>query len=104
MKTKIVGILVIMLLMATALPAVGTMNKIEEKTNSVLLGGVEWSKTYGGDESDRFVFVDQADDGGYFAGGSTEESNTQHPWLIKTDSDGNEEWSWEIIEVSNCRW
>ena len=101
MKTKIVGILVIMLLIATALPAVGTMNKIEEKTNSVLLGGVEWSKTYGGDESDRFVFVDQAEDGGYFAGGSTEESNTQHPWVIKTDSDGNEDWSWEITEVSN---
>jgi len=77
------------------------MNKIEEKTNSVLLGGVEWSKTYGGDESDRVVFFDQAGDDGYFSGGSTEESNTQLPWLIKTDSDGNEEWSWEIIEVSN---
>ena len=33
MKTKIVGILVCTLLIATALPAVGTMNKIDDKLN-----------------------------------------------------------------------
>ena len=95
MKGKILGIGICMLLTATALvSAVETLNKVEEKIEPLTTQSVEWSKTYGGDEADRFVFVDQADDDGYFAGGGTQEAGNIHPWLIKTDADGNEEWSW----------
>ncbi len=111
MKKNIISMLVCMLLIATALPVTGMIytrsesltseNSIDVDPTVTSTTDVEWSKTYGGDESDRFVFVDQADDDGYFAGGSTEASNCPHPWLIKTDGNGNEEWSWEITEVSN---
>jgi hypothetical protein len=102
MKTKIVGILVCTLLIATAVPVVGTSNEVEDKLLSPLQSSdVEWSKTYGGDEFDRFIYVQETDDGGYFAGGSTEELDHIHPWVIKTDADGNEDWSWGITELSN---
>lgn len=95
MKRKIVGIFVMMLLIAaTVIPVVGTMNEIKDIEMSSIDGPtVEWSKTFGGEEFDNFNTVRPTDDGGYIACGLTEESDEYFVWLVKVDSDGNEEWS-----------
>jgi hypothetical protein len=96
MKNKIVGILVTTLLIATALHAVGAMNEVKDicnENNCSMQPTVEWEKTFGGDEFDMIYSVEQTNDGGYIACGTTEESGMNYVWLLKLDSDGNEEWS-----------
>jgi hypothetical protein len=102
MKTKILGILVMTLLIGTAvLPVVGTMN---EKDNgnifSTSSSEVEWSKTYDGEEGDKFWNVKETDDGGYIASGTTSISYNKCPWVLKVDSEGNEMWDWTITEFT----
>jgi len=92
MKTKILGIFVCMLLIATALPAVGTINKEDKKTTPQRLTDVEWEYTYGGDEFDWLYCIQPTSDG-YIAVGVTEESGVNYAWLLKVDADGNEQWS-----------
>ena len=57
-------------------------------------GNKEWGKTFGGTISDGAYSVQQTSDGGYILAGYTwsygDASNDF--WLVKTDSDGNEEW------------
>jgi len=93
MKTKIIGILVCTLLIATALPAVGTINKDDMNTTPQRLVDVEWEYTYGGDEFDWFYDIQPTRDGGYIAAGLSEEDNLYYAWLLKVDADGEEEWS-----------
>ena len=95
MKKKIVGILVTTLLIATAvLPVVGTMNEnMDITTSNIQQPTVEWEKTYGGDGFDHFHTARQTDDGGYIACGLTEETDEYFAWLLKLDSNGDEEWS-----------
>ena len=58
------------------------------------LGHEEWSRTYGGTASERFYCVRQTSDGGYIAVGSTYTyADWEEVWLVKTDAQGNEEWS-----------
>jgi hypothetical protein len=99
MKTKIIGILVITLLIATAIPAVGTLNKINTKENSSSQNlGVEWSQTFGGSDYDTFYDVYCTNDGGYIMSGKHEENDLYYPYIVKVDSMGNEEWNWSIKE------
>jgi len=95
MKKKIVGIFVCTLLIATAIPAVGTINNSNQEKNPVdkpLNGG--WYKTYGGSEYDFCGSGRQTSDGGYIFCGETRSYGAEglDGWLVKTDGDGNETW------------
>jgi hypothetical protein len=63
-------------------------------------GNIIWSKSYGGNGTDRANDLIQTSDGGYLIGGYTVSSSEEVPaplgesdfWILKTDSEGNEEW------------
>lgn len=93
MKRKLVGICVCMLVIATAVPAVGTLKTIHENNLQPQRRGVEWNLTYDRGEFDEFRHVTQTmPDKGYICCGLTEETNNYYVLLVKLDTDGNEEW------------
>jgi len=117
MKKKIIGVFVCMLLVATAVPgitAVGEVKKIADNSllfteksfvnqndiYSIQPPEVEWSKTYGESEYDILWCIEETDDGGYIACGITEESNIFYGWLLKLDSEGNEDWNITNYEIN----
>ena len=63
------------------------------KTNSE--GNRQWSRTFGGSDWDGAYCVAQTSDGGYIVAGYTRsyDAGADDAWLIKTDSEGNEQWN-----------
>jgi len=64
------------------------------KTDSV--GTLQWSKTYGGSKNDYSYSVKQTNDGGYIIAGNTysfSDTVNGDAYLIKTDGNGNMQWS-----------
>jgi hypothetical protein len=63
------------------------------------LGNKLWDKTFGGSYYDTGYSVHQTSDGGYFIVGDYTKTETMNPdvYTIKTDTNGNEQWS-KIID------
>lgn len=116
MEKKTVGMLVCMLMIATALPALGAGSEdkhlIDNLSTDQLISitqnnldtlaqppTVEWVKTHGGSEFDMFRGVHETPDGGFIVSGGTEQSNILYPWVLKLDSNGDEVWNWTINQI-----
>jgi hypothetical protein len=63
------------------------------KTN--VLGDTIWSNTFGGSNKDYFLSVKETVDEGFILSGFTKSfgNGDEDMWLVKTNSQGNEEWS-----------
>jgi hypothetical protein len=114
MKTKIVGIFVVTLLIATALPISAQIKSIDTKRYEIsnsLNGG--WYKTYGGMGVNAFKGLDLTPDGGFIVAGQTEINGSLDAWIVKMDINGNILWEtiygnpdgddgfWPVISTSD---
>ena len=87
----------------------GFTNSFGNSINDVYLiktdesGNEQWSKTFGGDLDDKGYSVQQTTDGGYIITGFTNSfgNGWSDVYLIKTDVNGNEQWSQTFGDEDN---
>ena len=93
---------VCLLVAAIFLMPIHAVDILQDKvTNTQMNGG--WYKTFGGEDDERFRWVEQTADGGYIVTGDTKSigAGDKDAWLIKTDAEGNEQWS---ITLGGAGW
>lgn len=58
-------------------------------------GNTEWTKTFGGEDSDYALSIEQTSDGGYIIAGTTRSygAGESDVWVLKLDSSGNQLWA-----------
>lgn len=63
-------------------------------------GELLWSNEFGGDGSDLPMCAAATDDGGYIIGGNSQSfgGNNRDGWMVKTDDEGEEEWT-QLIDT-----
>jgi len=68
-------------------------------------GNIEWDKRFGGNKADDGYSVQQIADGGFIITGDTWSygAGSNDVWLIKTDSNGDEEWN-QTFGGTNSEW
>ena len=97
MKTKLIGFLLCLLIIATSIPAGGQIKQISiiknnDEINPPLNRGT-WMKTFDFTYYDSFNSVKQTSDGGFIIGGTTQPNlDNNDIWLVKTDNQGNIIW------------
>ncbi|MHA2365927.1 MAG: hypothetical protein ACXAC7_18350 [Candidatus Hodarchaeales archaeon] len=109
----IISILVL-LISANTFKGFGIANKEVQDNGEGIIPAVQWNQTYGGTDDDYVRVVIEVSDGGYLLAGYTESfgAGNRDIWLIKTDSNGLEQWNqtyggtdndnaWIVIEVSD---
>lgn len=95
MKNKQICVIVLMLMIVASIIPVAGM-AIKNNVPCVNKPGIQWEKTYGGELIDWGNCIQRTSDGGYIISGT----NFRNAWslwysffyLIKVDSNGNEEW------------
>jgi len=108
MKIKIAGILVSILFFIVIFTPIlsGNIQKLNIVENITFLYDSpeeKWNNTFGGTDIDMGSFVQQASDGGFIVAGWTLSygAGSNDVWLVKTDFNGNEEWSQTFGGISS---
>jgi hypothetical protein len=100
MKTKLIGIFICTLLIATAIPVIGQVKNIsiirDDNEANPTNNGDKWIKTYGRPWDDYGKMVQLTNDGCYIVAGETWTgigmSSVNDFWLLKIDAMGNKIW------------
>jgi len=71
----------------------GTGNLLFRDGPNLGTGFIDWETTFGGTNHDHAYGMQGTSDGGYIIAGDTYDADNYDLWLIKTDSDGDQEWS-----------
>jgi hypothetical protein len=93
---KLIGIVIVMLLLFNIIPiSAHIRTNMSNERDQTIMPAQKWYKTFGGEDDERFRWVEQTSDGGYIIAGDTKSigAGDKDAWLIKTDPEGNEIWS-----------